>query len=90
MISAPRVVVASPGWRNWQTRQLEVLVGASSCRFESCPGQLPLPHASAADGASANRSLIHARVENVFSAATIVRWSMSLPQNLIRSHTFGQ
>ena len=30
--------LSTPGWRNWQTRQLEVLVGASSCRFESCPG----------------------------------------------------
>ena len=33
-------VALSPGWRNWQTRQLEVLVGASSCRFESCPGHI--------------------------------------------------
>ncbi len=29
----------SPGWRNWQTRQLEGLVLARECRFNSCPGQ---------------------------------------------------
>ena len=29
---------ATPGWRNWQTHQLEGLARATSCRFKSCPG----------------------------------------------------
>jgi RNA polymerase sigma factor (TIGR02999 family) len=33
MVSSPR------GWRNWQTRQLEGLVGFGLCRFKSCPAQ---------------------------------------------------
>ncbi len=90
MISAPRVVVASPGWRNWQTRQLEVLVGASSCRFESCPGHSAILHVSDAACESTNNSPAHTLVENGFSAETISRWQMSLPQNLIHPHAFGQ
>lgn len=27
-----------PGWRNWQTRYLEVVEPARVCRFKSCPG----------------------------------------------------
>ena len=90
MISAPRVVVASPGWRNWQTRQLEVLVGASSCRFESCPGHSAILHVSDAACESTNNSPTYTLVENGFSAETISRWQMSLPQNLIHPHAFGQ
>ena len=33
------LVYRSPRWRNWQTRQLEGLVGFGPWRFESSPGQ---------------------------------------------------
>ena len=33
------------GWWNWQTRQLEGLLGAISCRFNSCPAHQTLPKA---------------------------------------------
>ena len=32
-------LLALPRWRNWQTRQLEGLVGVILCWFKSSPGQ---------------------------------------------------